>query len=511
MKSWKLPALLNTPLGLVVALGSLIAAVELLLMVTIQDVIASLNIPNNYWNFIDTILLTLIVAPALYLLVFRKMHESEERFRQINSSVQDAIIVVDEQCRITEWNLAAQQMFQYSSEEALEQPMHQLLAPPRHHADAARGFGLFQESGTGPLIGKTTEVAALRKDDSEFPIELSISAAKVKGRWHAMGVMRDITGRKRAETQLKNSAQRYRDIIRTSMDCFWLIDTEGRILDVNDAYCQLSGYTREELLNMRIPDVEAQESPEVTSQHIHAVMTEGYARFDTLHRRKDGQLLDIEVSVIYQQDTEGGHFFAFLRDITARKKAEEKIRQLAFYDTLTQLPNRRLLNDRLGQTMAASKRSGRYGALMFLDLDNFKPLNDTHGHEVGDLLLIEVARRITRCVRQVDTVARFGGDEFVVMLSELDADKTASIAQAGIVAEKVRTTLAEPYVLTIRQDGDAEITVEHHCTSSIGVVLFINHEASPEDILKWADMAMYQAKEGGRNRVRFFDQAASEA
>ena len=511
MKSWKLPALLNTPLGLVVALGSLIAAVELLLMVTIQDVIASLNIPNNYWNFIDTILLTLIVAPALYLLVFRKMHESEERFRQINSSVQDAIIVIDEQGRITEWNLAAQQMFQYSSEEALGQPMHQLLAPPRHHADAARGFGLFQESGTGPLIGKTTEVAALRKDGSEFPIELSISAAKVKGRWHAMGVMRDITGRKRAETQLKNSEQRYRDIIQTSMDCFWLIDTEGRILDVNDAYCQLSGYTREELLNMRIPDVEAQETPEVTARHIHTIMTQGYARFATQHRRKDGQLLDIEVSVIYQQDTEGGHFFVFLHDITERKQIEEKIRNLAFHDTLTQLPNRRLLNDRLAQTMAASKRSGRYGALMFLDLDNFKPLNDAHGHDTGDLLLIEVARRITRCVRETDTVARFGGDEFVVMLGELDEDKAASAAQAEIVAEKIRTTLSEPYVLTIRQEGNVETTVEHRCTSSIGMVLFINHEASPEDILKWADMAMYQAKKGGRNRVRFFDQAASEA
>ena len=160
--------------------------------------------------------------------------------------------------------------------------------------------------------------------------------------------------------------------------------------------------------------------------------------------------------------------------------------------------------------MAASKRSGRYGALMFLDLDNFKPLNDTHGHDVGDLLLIEVARRITGCIREVDTVARFGGDEYVVMLSELDVDKAASAAQAEFVAEKIRTTLAEPYVLTIRQDGNVETTVEHRCTSSIGVVLFINHEASPEDILKWADMAMYQAKEGGRNRIRFLDQAASE-
>jgi len=187
------------------------------------------------------------------------------------------------------------------------------------------------------------------------------------------------------------------------------------------------------------------------------------------------------------------------------RESENQIRSFAFHDTLTQLANRRLLNDRLGQAMAVSKRSGRYGAVMFLDLDNFKPLNDTHGHDVGDLLLLEVAHRLTRCVREMDTVARFGGDEFVVMLSELDADKALSTAQAGIVAEKIRATLAEPYLLSRKPEGDVAITVEHHCTSSIGVVLFIDHEASQEDILKWADKAMYQAKEFGRNRVNFFE------
>lgn len=189
-------------------------------------------------------------------------------------------------------------------------------------------------------------------------------------------------------------------------------------------------------------------------------------------------------------------------------EAEEQIRQLAYYDPLTLLPNRRLLNDRLGQMMASSKRSARYGALMFLDLDNFKPINDAHGHGVGDLLLTEVAHRITSCVREVDTVARFGGDEFVVILNELNVDKAESAAQAGLVAEKIRTILAEPYLLTLHQEGKAETTVEHHCTSSIGVVLFINHEDSQEDILKRADMAMYQAKEAGRNLVRFYEPKA---
>lgn len=188
----------------------------------------------------------------------------------------------------------------------------------------------------------------------------------------------------------------------------------------------------------------------------------------------------------------------------ALRESEQNIRNFAYYDTLTQLPNRRLLNDRLGQAMSVSKRSGRYGVVMFMDLDNFKSLNDTHGHDMGDLLLIEVGRRITHCVREMDTVARFGGDEFVVILSELDSDKERSIAQAGIVAEKIRASLAEPYVLTCTQKESKESTIEHHCTASIGVVPFMNHENSPQEIFKYADIAMYQAKENGRNKVSFF-------
>jgi diguanylate cyclase (GGDEF)-like protein len=139
-------------------------------------------------------------------------------------------------------------------------------------------------------------------------------------------------------------------------------------------------------------------------------------------------------------------------------------------------------------------------------LDNFKPLNDRYGHDMGDLLLMEVARRIAHCVREMDTIARFGGDEFIVMLSELDINKESSIAQAGLVADKIRAALSEPYKTTLRQSGEPELTVEYHCTSSIGVALFLGHEASPEEILKRADMAMYQAKEGGRNLVHFYEE-----
>jgi diguanylate cyclase (GGDEF)-like protein len=156
--------------------------------------------------------------------------------------------------------------------------------------------------------------------------------------------------------------------------------------------------------------------------------------------------------------------------------------------------------------MLASKRSELYSAVMFLDLDNFKPLNDAHGHGIGDLLLQEVAKRLKACVRAVDTVARFGGDEFVVLLSELNANKAESTTQAGIVAEKIRTSLSEPYLLAVPQPrGKADNVVKHHCSASIGVVIFVNDDASQDEILKWADAAMYQAKEAGRNLIQFFE------
>jgi diguanylate cyclase (GGDEF)-like protein len=197
--------------------------------------------------------------------------------------------------------------------------------------------------------------------------------------------------------------------------------------------------------------------------------------------------------------------FAAARDITKRKQAEQQILDLACHDTLTQLPNRRLLDECLGQAMASSKRSGRYGALIFLDMDNFKSLNDTHGHYTGDLLLIEVAHRISSCVREIDVVARFGGDEFVVVLGDLGTDKTESTIQANIVAEKIRIILKNTYELKVETEGKTTKNIEHHCTSSIGVALFLDHEVGTEEVIKWADIAMYQAKEAGGDSIHFYE------
>jgi len=182
------------------------------------------------------------------------------------------------------------------------------------------------------------------------------------------------------------------------------------------------------------------------------------------------------------------------------KQLNEQVRQLAYYDPLTNLANRRLFNDRLSQSLLAGKRSGRHGALMFLDLDNFKSLNDIHGHEAGDLLLIEVAKRITSCLREADTVARFGGDEFAVLLDDLFEQREPSMVQAGVIAEKIRASLAQIYLLKLSQGGTE---VSHRGSASIGVTVVLGQQASKDEVLKWADTAMYQAKEAGRDQVRF--------
>lgn len=181
--------------------------------------------------------------------------------------------------------------------------------------------------------------------------------------------------------------------------------------------------------------------------------------------------------------------------------ATKQLRSLAFYDTLTQLPNRRMLEDRLAHAISVSNRTGNYGAIMFIDLDNFKPLNDIHGHACGDLLLIEAAQRIASCLRAIDTVARFGGDEFVVLVGELTAEQTIAMEEVMAIAEKIRVALSRVYVLRGIVPGHSDVIVAHHCTSSIGISLFLDDELSRDDILTRADKAMYRAKELGRNQV----------
>jgi diguanylate cyclase (GGDEF)-like protein len=207
-----------------------------------------------------------------------------------------------------------------------------------------------------------------------------------------------------------------------------------------------------------------------------------------------------EISLTRKQGTTNGEtrFIVLSRNVTQRKTSEDEINKLAFYDPLTNLPNRRLMVDRLRQALANSSRSGCVGALQFIDLDNFKTLNDTQGHDMGDLLLQQVAKRLTACIRQGDTVARLGGDEFVIMIEELSEDREEAAAQAEMIGEKILAAISVPYKLA---------GLDYQITPSIGVTLYSNLQQSTDELLKQADLAMYQAKSAGRNTLRFFDPA----
>jgi diguanylate cyclase (GGDEF)-like protein/PAS domain S-box-containing protein len=299
---------------------------------------------------------------------------------------------------------------------------------------------------------------------------------------------------------------RYRTLIEWSPAPMVVLDGD-KLRYVNPAAIKMLGaHSAQDLLGKYLLDFVHPDFHQFVKMRIKNAIETGDAnsRVEEKIIKLDGTTIEVEVqstSILYDGKPA---VQVIMSDITEQNVLKEQIQQMAFFDPLTQLPNRRLLADRLSHTLSAIKRSGNSGALMMIDIDNFKPLNDAHGHHAGDLLLVEAARRLIACVRQIDTVARFGGDEFVVILCDLNADKTESAKQAGGVAEKIRASLAMPYQVTLNEGGETGITVEHSCSVSIGVALFLNPESSQDDILKWADAAMYQAKDAGRNVIRFY-------
>jgi diguanylate cyclase (GGDEF)-like protein/PAS domain S-box-containing protein len=310
---------------------------------------------------------------------------------------------------------------------------------------------------------------------------------------------------------LHDSQALYRLLTEDAQDVLWRTDARLIVTYISPADERLRGFRADEVVGRHVFEMFTEEGVAVVKAMIQRRAQEeasgtpvGFLNFQVQHRCKDGRLIWGEVMSKTDRNAQDEiiGYHGITREITERKRLEEQVRQLAFHDPLTRLANRRLMLEHLDQAMSASKRSHHHGALLFLDLDNFKSLNDTHGHSVGDLLLIEVAERLKACVREADTVARFGGDEFVVLLCELDTQPAEASEQAIAVAEKIRIRLSDLYVLQAAPSGPATGTIEHQCTASIGVAIFRGRDESQSSVIDRADAAMYQAKEDGRNRIR---------
>ena len=412
------------------------------------------------------------------------LQESEERFRALHDG-SFAGIAIHDKGTILDSNQSLAKSSGYTQEE-LEGMDGLLLIAPDWRKRVMQNI----------LSGHDTpyEVEGIRKDGSIYPLSVRGKNIPYKGRTVRVTEFRDITNQKNAEQQ-----QRIAAIAFESQEGLVITDAEHRMIRTNQAFSRITGYPSEELLG---------ESPRILGSGRHSaeffeslkntLKVNGFWQGEIWNRRKNGDEYPAWLTITTVRN-EGGaitHYVASLEDITLRKGAEEEIKHLAFFDQLTGLPNRRLLADRLKQALSASCRHNHCGALLFIDLDNFKTLNDTLGHDQGDLLLQQVAQRLCSCVREGDTVARLGGDEFVVMLESLSDSMQEAAAHAEIVGEKVVAALGRTYQL-----GD----YQHHSSASIGIAMFLGCNDVAEELLKRADMAMYQAKSAGRNTLRFFD------
>ena len=439
----------------------------------------------------------------------RQIRDSEERYRASFEQAAVGILHTSLDGRILRCNRRFGEMLGFQPEE-LAGLSFQEITPP---GDRPPGRSAFEQLISGAAANASFEKRYVCKDGSLTWVHLTITAQRdSEGRpIHFITMAQDINARKEAEAQLavaqqllRKSEERYRTAFQMTMDAVALNRMDdGKYLDCNLALLSVTGYTREEVLGRTSVDLGIWADLSDRLRMIEIVKETGECRnFEAQFRKKNGDLLwGMMSATVIDLDNEPC-LLSITRDMSEAKTAENEIKRLAYYDPLTGLPNRRMLLERLRQALAYDRRNSRRRALLFVDLDNFKTLNDTLGHHVGDLLLQEVAHRITSCIRDTDTAARIGGDEFVVMLENLSEVQEEAASQAKQIAEKILARIAEPHTLAQRECVG---------TSSIGITVFGYGKETGAQILQQADIAMYQAKAAGRNTIRFFAPALQAA
>jgi len=426
------------------------------------------------------------------------LRKSETRLRQLIASTLDAVITLDRDGHVIEWNPQAESTFGIGAREVIGRPMPPAIVPERIHALILRMLDRYRRGGRTGLLRRRVESSARRVNGEHFPVEITIDPIGSGADQTFTAFIRDISDRKRAQHELEAREKRFRTIVEKSWSGVMLLDSELNMQFAGSS-THILGYDDENLIGTSFltyvhpHDFGGSHSllEQLARQQVAVVHRE--MRF----RHRSGNWIWLEVFA--QNMTEDPSVSAIVlnyRDISQRKEAERQLEYQAYYDSLTGLPNRLLFRDRVVNALPAARRNRLGLAIMYLDLDHFKLVNDALGHSIGDLLLADVAWRLKACLRASDTVSRIGGDEFAVLINEL----TATDAVAGI-ARKVLDSLAAPFSI-----GGHELFI----TASIGVSFYPADGDEVETLLKCADAAMYRAKELGRNRAQIFTQSMNE-
>jgi diguanylate cyclase (GGDEF)-like protein/PAS domain S-box-containing protein len=405
-------------------------------------------------------------------------------------SAPDAFIHLDHTGRVVGWNPQAARMFGYAPVQALG----------RAGVDVMGWDVLQYGSDQLPCPGaQRLESPCVRADGTVFLSELTVVAGLQQGQAFFCIQVRDITERKREEDNLRITAAAF-----DSREGMLISDANGVILRVNPTFSAITGYSAQEAVGKKTNMLSSgRQDPAFYQAMWASIVKTGAWKGEIWNRKKSGEVYAEWLTVTAIPNDAGAptHYVGTFTDITVRKAAEAEIQQLAFYDPLTGLPNRRLLMDRLKQALASGRRHPISGAVFFIDLDHFKTINDTLGHDRGDALLQQVAQRLSASVREGDTVARLGGDEFVVMLLDLSEHRVEAVAEVQAVGQKIVAALRQPYHLG---------PLIHHSSASVGVALFDEEAESADALLKRADVALYQAKGAGRNQLCFFSEGEGE-
>ena len=425
------------------------------------------------------------------------LQDSQQNLAITLNSIGDAVIATDAVGRITRMNPVAEHLTAWSLANALGHPLTEVFRIVNATTRQPVADPVQLVMANGQVVGLANHTVLLAKDGQEY--QIADSAAPIRNTaGDIVGVVlvfSDVTEKYRQEESMRIAATAFE-----SQQGVTITNAQRVILRVNKAFTRITGYSAEEVVgqNPRILKSGRQDRAYYDAMY-RALESEGVWAGEIWNRRKSGEIYPEWINISAVKDADGltTHFVAIFSDITERHNAEAQIAALAFYDPLTHLPNRRLLLDRLEQALHVSTRHARKNALLFVDIDNFKTLNDALGHSQGDLLLVQVAQRLNSCIREGDTLARLGSDEFVVMLEDLSEDINEAVIQAETVGQNILSTFLPDFTL---DDG------AHHATSSIGMTLFggVLNESS-EQPLKRAELAMFQAKAAGRNVLRFFE------